>query len=692
MLNTNIIYHTRFKAKFIIFSDWNPAMDAQAQDRAHRIGQTKEVNIYRMVCSSTIEENILTKAQQKKHLDFLVMNEGNFSAENLVEDSIFSANGLKDVLGISGVGSLASSSSENDVSQSIEAAMAAVEDEEDQSAMRTAAKEAAMDNEEFDENAPVPVDEDGDPENAVDSQHNIESCQSTAVTITDEDKELEAEFASWQEKVGPDFQAIESCLRPIEKYALAFHTDIEPFYSMFYLSEQQRLESIEVTAQGEEWDIDKIEREKEEEEYRLLAEGEYLSAEVSGRQKSRLKSWYLGERTKRSRRRRYRIVTGQGWSLAVDQLGYPFWYNSDTGAWSINKPLVVQAQEDYELACQLGYVAMPSSILVHIMSFLVPFPDRMRASEVCFRWSVAAKEDTLKKRVLSVELGARRSEGLDGNSRQNEFKSINEALNAASPGDTFFLTNGHHWESTLTPIVPVRFISESEDFSRCVIELTGSMVVSGVGNILSIKGLTIRRPKKISTLSPCLYASKGASLSVSSCLLSNEGSQGAVISIIDAKLFLYSSTLKHGTFAGFTAMNSSVCCTHTKIIDNEGCGVLALNSILAVEDCFILKNKRQQLTMYGNCGLYLSHCEVRGYNRSTRCLDIDPEAIVQSSACAGDEIFMSELREFLKKGRTGKRSLTVNDDADEDTYADVDDVNNNESDLMRIKNSAPEEE
>jgi E1A-binding protein p400 len=59
-------------ADSVIFydSDWNPAMDAQAQDRAHRIGQTREVHIYRMVCTSTVEENILTKAKQKRHLDF----------------------------------------------------------------------------------------------------------------------------------------------------------------------------------------------------------------------------------------------------------------------------------------------------------------------------------------------------------------------------------------------------------------------------------------------------------------------------------------------------------------------------------------------------------------------------------------------------------------------------------------------
>jgi len=638
-------------------------MDAQAQDRAHRIGQTKEVHIYRMVCGSTVEENILSKAQQKRHLDFLVMNEGNFSAENLVEDSIFSASGLKDVLGIQGD---QTNSTEKDAPQSIEAAMAAAEDEDDLSAMRTATKEAAMDNEEFDENAPQSIDEDGENEIVADNQQNIELAPTTAVvTSIDEDKELEAEFASWQEKVGPDFQAIESSLRPIEKYALRVHTDIEPFYSMFYLSEQQRLESIEFAAQGEEWDIDAIEREKEEEEHRLLAEGEYLSAEVSSRQTSRLKSWYMAERTKRSRRRRYRIVTGEGWSLVVDQLtGYPFWYNEDTGATSYSKPVIVQVQEDYQYALENGFRALPIPILVHIMSFLLPFPDRMRASETCLRWSIASRQDSLKKRVLSVELGARRSDGADASIRPCEFVSIDAALRAASPGDTIFLTNGHYWETSLSSSVPVQLISESGDPSRCIIELTGSIVVSGFNNNLSLHGLTIRRPKKIQNIFPCVYASHGSTVSISSCLLTNEGSLGAVVSIIDSKLQMYSSILKHGSFAGLTAVNSTARCAQSKIIENEGCGVLAFDSILGFEDCYFLRNKRQQITLYGKCGLLLSHCEVRA-NRDTRCLDFDPEVSIRSTACIGDDSFLSELREIPKRGRPSKRPLDILDDESE---------------------------
>ena len=63
-------------------SDWNPAMDQQAQDRAHRIGQTREVHIYRMVCKGTIEENILKKSMQKRELDHFAIQAGNFNTEH----------------------------------------------------------------------------------------------------------------------------------------------------------------------------------------------------------------------------------------------------------------------------------------------------------------------------------------------------------------------------------------------------------------------------------------------------------------------------------------------------------------------------------------------------------------------------------------------------------------------------------
>jgi SNF2 family DNA or RNA helicase len=55
-------------ANNVIFydNDWNPTMDAQATDRAHRIGQTRDVFVYQLVTKNTIEDRIVKRAEQKK--------------------------------------------------------------------------------------------------------------------------------------------------------------------------------------------------------------------------------------------------------------------------------------------------------------------------------------------------------------------------------------------------------------------------------------------------------------------------------------------------------------------------------------------------------------------------------------------------------------------------------------------------
>eukprot|EP00758_Cryptobia_borreli_P005328 Tbor_TRINITY_DN4843_c0_g1::TRINITY_DN4843_c0_g1_i1::g.1359::m.1359 len=57
-------------------SDWNPQMDLQAQDRAHRIGQKRNVLIFRFITDGTLEERIYKRALKKLYLDAMVVQHG----------------------------------------------------------------------------------------------------------------------------------------------------------------------------------------------------------------------------------------------------------------------------------------------------------------------------------------------------------------------------------------------------------------------------------------------------------------------------------------------------------------------------------------------------------------------------------------------------------------------------------------
>ncbi|ELR03053.1 swr1 complex component [Pseudogymnoascus destructans] len=134
--------------------DWNPAMDKQCQDRAHRIGQTRDVHIYRLVSEHTIEANILRKANQKRMLDDVVIQEGAFTtdyftkpAEEVVADT-----------SLLGADAAASAAMDRvlggpDNSTNVQRVLEAAEDTEDVVAAKAAAQETQADVEDFAEKA-----------------------------------------------------------------------------------------------------------------------------------------------------------------------------------------------------------------------------------------------------------------------------------------------------------------------------------------------------------------------------------------------------------------------------------------------------------------------------------------------------------------------------------------------------------
>uniref|UniRef100_A0A7S0QUG6 Chromatin-remodeling complex ATPase n=2 Tax=Pyramimonas obovata TaxID=1411642 RepID=A0A7S0QUG6_9CHLO len=63
-------------------SDWNPQMDLQAMDRAHRIGQKKEVTVFRFMTEDSIEVKVIEKAYKKLALDALVIQQGRLADQN----------------------------------------------------------------------------------------------------------------------------------------------------------------------------------------------------------------------------------------------------------------------------------------------------------------------------------------------------------------------------------------------------------------------------------------------------------------------------------------------------------------------------------------------------------------------------------------------------------------------------------
>ncbi|VDP78612.1 unnamed protein product [Schistosoma mattheei] len=69
--------------------DWNPSKDLQAMDRAHRIGQRRTVNVYRLITEDSIEEQIMNLQAFKLHLANTVLTSDNKNLNDMDTEHLF---------------------------------------------------------------------------------------------------------------------------------------------------------------------------------------------------------------------------------------------------------------------------------------------------------------------------------------------------------------------------------------------------------------------------------------------------------------------------------------------------------------------------------------------------------------------------------------------------------------------------
>ena len=73
---------------FLLDPWWNPAVETQAIDRAHRVGQTRHVFAYRLVCRDTVEEKILKLQKKKKSLADAILSADNRLLKDLTLEDL----------------------------------------------------------------------------------------------------------------------------------------------------------------------------------------------------------------------------------------------------------------------------------------------------------------------------------------------------------------------------------------------------------------------------------------------------------------------------------------------------------------------------------------------------------------------------------------------------------------------------
>ncbi|KAJ8605217.1 hypothetical protein CTAYLR_000458 [Chrysophaeum taylorii] len=624
-------------ADVVIFydSDWNPAMDAQATDRAHRIGQTREVHIYRLVCAATVEENILVKAKQKRKLEFVALTEGQFDAAGILARVV--------------------------ESQDVANLAVQVEDAEDVESANKAQQEAANEAAEFSETGGA-----ADESNNNGQNNNRDNDGDDAAV--DETAKLEAEFAAWQERVGPDPDKLADALKPVERRCLeivmrnAAHAETTTTNgsSAFMTAAERKLWDEMAAANRDDnnnnnFDVDAVEEEKMAEERKACVEGDILVSDVYF--DASAASTY--ERAFKRRRRQMhseaarRKCTGAAWERRQDaNTGEPFWYNVDTEEATWRTPAVI-ARRDAEIdARRGGYARLAAEIAVRVLAGLAHV-ERARAAAACRRWSRASRDDCFVTTVLPVERVALAESGprhLAATRRRRGREvtddtllpddllllaptrtSLRAAIDAAAPGETLALGAGHYWEDADDLLVDkaIRILGDQEEPARCVVELGGALRWRATSGALV--GLTLRRPRASRAATAAVVVEHAGRLCAARVCVDNEGAGGAAF-VVATHAFAYLSRCRvSGAKASALLVAGAAAIDRCALVQNKGAGLFLLHqSAAVVADSWLGPNDAASVYALADSRLALDHCDCGGAP-----LKLEDSAFVVSTATLG---------------------------------------------------------
>eukprot|EP00924_Labyrinthula_sp_SR-Ha-C_P012648 augustus_masked-scaffold_10-processed-gene-13.51-mRNA-1 protein AED:0.18 eAED:0.19 QI:0/-1/0/1/-1/1/1/0/1786 len=342
-------------------SDWNPTVDLQAQDRAHRIGQTREVHIFRLISTKTIEENIFLKQKQKRQLSFVSVDFKKMRDE-LIHGKGIESNG-------SGKAELVDEKEFLNV-------MTKVEDEEDQIAMKNLEDETRADKEDFDD----------------DSQ---------AIKTADTGKN------GTMKKAEKSLAELYETLSPIHRYGLNLMkgglVSIQQD-KFFYKLPSKDFDNSEPPE-----DIEEVEDVVSDSD---LLHGKENDEEIVSDQLKAAE--YNAIKDKLKVATKLRAINGTCWEERQERIIYDkanksgsktnirkYYFNIDSKETTYLRPSILDAMAAYKKSQSIGWSALPESALLLIFFFLRGSRDKFITAKVCLNWYLASRSPKLSLWVMN---------------------------------------------------------------------------------------------------------------------------------------------------------------------------------------------------------------------------------------------------------------------------------------------------